>query len=75
MWGGRASAHTMRYMATVTAIRHNPTLPAHCMRLCRRGKPGKVVIVAAMRKLLLLHAVIRDRIPWQRASVPMAIAF
>ena len=66
----------MRYMVTVTAIRHNPTMPAHCMRLCRRGKPGKVVIVAAMRKLLLLlHAVIRDPVPWQRAFVPMFITF
>ena len=33
-------------------------------RLCQRGKPRKVVLVAVMRKLLLiLNAVVRDQVP------------
>ena len=61
-WGGRASVRTILYMATVTAT-----------RLCRRGKPRKVALVAAMRKLLLiLNAVVRDQVPWQPDRRPMA---
>ena len=60
VWGGRA-VRTMLYMATVTATRHNPAIHDFYTRLCRRGKPRKVALVAAMRKLLLiLNAVVRD---------------
>ncbi|MCY4521929.1 MAG: hypothetical protein OXC13_14280 [Caldilineaceae bacterium] len=42
-------------------------------RLCRRGKPRKVALVASMRKLLLiLNAVLRDQVPWQPDRMPMA---
>ena len=42
-------------------------------RLCRRGKPRKVALVAAMRKLLLiLNAVVRDQVPWHPDRMPMA---
>ena len=38
-----------------------------------RGKPRKVALVAAMRKLLLiLNAVVRDQVPWQPDRRPMA---
>ena len=37
VWGGCASVHTMRYLAMVTAVHHNPTMGAYG-RLCRRGK-------------------------------------
>ena len=63
--------HTILYM--VTATRHNPAIRDFYTRLCRRGKPRKVVLVAAMRKLLLiLNAVVRDQIPWQPDRMPMA---
>ena len=53
-------------MTTVNSIRHNPAIRAFHTRVCRRGKPWKAVIVAAMCKLLLiLNAVIRDQVPWQ----------
>ena len=72
VWGGRASVRTILYMATVTATRHNPAIRVHT-RLCRRGKPRKVALVAAMRKLLLiLNAVVRDQVPWQPDRMPMA---
>ena len=55
--------YTMRYLTTVTAIRHHPTMRAYCMRLCRRGKLRKGVLTAP-RKLFLLNAVIRDQVSW-----------
>ena len=73
VWGGRASVRTMLYMATVTATRHNPAIRDFYTRLCRRGKPPKVALVAAMRKLLLiLNAVVRDQVPWHPDRMPMA---
>ena len=64
VWGGRASVRTIPCMTTVTATRHNPAIRDFHTRLCRRGKPRKVALVAAMRKLLFtLNAVIRDQQP------------
>ena len=57
----------------VTATRHSPAVHAFHVRLCRRGKPRKVTLIAAMRKLLLiLNTVPRDQIPWQPNCVPTA---
>jgi transposase len=71
IWGGRASVRTMLYMTTVTATRHNPAIRDFHTRLCRRGKPRKVALVTAMRKLLLiLNAVVRDQVPWQPHRFP-----
>ena len=57
----------------MTATCHNPAIRAFYTRLCRRGKPKKVALIAAMRKLLLiLNAVIRDQVPWQPDRVLMA---
>ena len=57
----------------VTATRHNPAIRAFHIRLCRRGKPRKATLIAAMRKLLLiLNTVPRDQIPWQPNCVPTA---
>ena len=40
-------------------------------QLCQRGKPGKVALVALMRKLLLqLHAVARRGTPWVENYAP-----
>ena len=62
------------YMATVTAIRHNPAIRDFHTRLCAKGKPKKVALVAAMRKLLtVLNAVSRDQVPWQTEPLSTAI--
>jgi transposase len=59
--GGRASVRTVLYMATITAIRWNPTIKAFYRRLRKAGKIKKVAIIACMRKLLvILNAVMRD---------------
>ena len=66
IWGGRAYVRKILYMATVAAVRHNPAIRAFYTRLCQRGKPKKVALVAAMRKMLrILNAVIRDQTPWR----------
>jgi len=63
--GGRAQVRTVLYMATLVAVRHNPRLAAFYARLTAAGRPKKVALVAAMRKLLtILNAIVRDRRPW-----------
>lgn len=66
--GGRASVRKALYMPTLTAIRRNPAIRALYQRLIARGKPAKVAITAAMRKLLvILNAILKSQTPWQHA--------
>jgi transposase len=62
--GGRASVRKALYMPTLTAIRRNPAIRALYLRLIARGKPAKVAITAAMRKLL---TILKSQSPWQLA--------
>lgn len=63
--GGRGTVRRALYMAALSAIRFNPELKGFYRRLRRRGKLGKVALVAVMRKLLLqLHALARRGTPW-----------
>ena len=63
--GGRAAVRTALYMAALTAMRCNERLRAFSQRLCKAGKPFKVVITACMRKLLtILNTLVRRRNPW-----------
>ena len=69
-WGGRAEVRQVLYMATMSAIRCNPAIRCFYRRLRDNGKPGKVALVACMRKLLtILNAVVRDRQPWRLATL------
>jgi transposase len=64
--GGRSAIREVLYMAALTAMRHNPAIAAFADRLRPRKKP-KVVIVACMRKLLvILNAMIRDGTDFRR---------
>ena len=55
-------------MAALVAVRNNPVLAAFYARLTTAGRPKKVALVAAMRKLLtILNAMLRDQRPWQPA--------
>jgi transposase len=66
--GGRAAVRHVLYMATLSAIRHNPVIAAFYQRLINAGRPGKLALTAAMRKLLvILNAILRDQRPWQTA--------
>ena len=58
--GGRKHVRSILYMATVSAIRKSPTLRPYFIRLVQAGKPKKIALIAAMRKLLLtLNAKMR----------------
>lgn len=64
--GGRSTVRRALYMATVVAIQHNPAIAACYQRLVTAGRPKKVALIAAMRKLLTtLNAMLRDHRPWQ----------
>ena len=64
--GGRAALRRALYMSAFSAIRCNPPLRAYYQQLRARGKPFKVALVAAMRKLLLiLNAMLKTNSPWR----------
>jgi transposase len=66
IWGGRRRVRQGLYMATVSAVRHNPVISAFYDHLIAAGKPPKVALTACMHKLLLIcNAVLRDGAPWQ----------
>ena len=55
----------MLYMATLSVVRHNPVMRAFYQLKRKEGKPAKVALVAAMRKLLvILNAIVRTKQPW-----------
>jgi transposase len=63
--GGRAHVRTALYLATLSAVRHDPRLKTFYHGLLARGKPKKVALVAAMRKLLtILNAIFRSGQPY-----------
>lgn len=69
IWGGRSEVRAVVYMATLTAIRCNPTIKVFYNRLIAAGKLKKVAIVACMRKLLtILNAILRDQAVWNAAK-------
>jgi len=63
--GGRVAVRATLYMACLVAIQHNPALKRFYRRLPEPGKPARLALVAAMRKLLtILKAMLRTRRPW-----------
>lgn len=61
IWGGRAEIRNVLYMASLSAIQHEPRIRDFYRGLRARGKPGKVALVAAMRKMLvIINARVRD---------------
>jgi transposase len=64
--GGRETVRHVLYMAALVAKTHNPVLAAFARRLA--GKKPKVILVACMRKLLvILNAMMRDGADWRTA--------
>lgn len=51
---GNAALRRDFYMPALSAMRYNPILSAFAARLRERGKPPKVIVVAVMRKLVVL---------------------
>ncbi len=59
-------------MATLTATRYNPVIRRFYRRLCAVGKPKKVALIAAIRKLLTtLNAMIKAQRPWIEDLLPL----
>jgi transposase len=70
--GGRKRLRRVLYAATVAAVRCNPALRPFYQRLRVTGKPAKVALVAAMRRLLLiLNAMLKTKTVW-RSPCPAA---
>lgn len=64
--GGRATVRRALYLAALTAARVDGPLKDFAVRLRAKGKAAKVVLIAVARRLLVIaHAVVRDRRPWQ----------
>ena len=64
--GGRKRLRRSLYMATLASVRCNPVLRQFYQRLRASGKPAKVALVAAMRKLLLiLNAMLKMQTIWR----------
>ena len=64
--GGRQAVRATLYMAALTATRNNPDLKAYFDRMIATGKAYKLVMVAVMRKLVILANILiaQDR-KWQ----------
>ena len=64
-FGGRSYVRRVLYMATLVATRFNPKIKAFYQRLVAQGKPKKVALTAAMRKLLtILNTLIKNDVLW-----------
>jgi transposase len=69
VWGGRAHVRRVLYMAALSAMQHNPAIHAFAQRLRAKGRPGKVIVVACMRKLLvMLNTMLANAQPYQRPT-------
>jgi len=64
--GGRPRLRRLLYIATIAAARCNPVLKPFYLRLHSAGKPAKVALVAAMRKLLIiLNVMLKTKTRWR----------
>ena len=68
IFGGRTSVRSVLYMATLSAIRHNPVIKTFYQRLVAKGKLKKVALTACMRKLLvILNTMVKTGQDWNPA--------
>lgn len=73
IWGGRAPVRKALYMATIAATRCNPVIRGFYLRLKDAGKPSKVALVAAMRKLLtILNVMMKNNATWNHIQTQIA---
>ena len=62
---GDAFRRKALYFPAVVAGQHNPLLRAVCERLTAKGKPGKVIVCATMRKrLTLAYGILKSGCPF-----------
>jgi transposase len=66
VWGGRQQVRTALYMAALVASRFDPAIRDSYQRLLKAGKPKKLALAAAMRRLaVILNAILRTGTPWR----------
>jgi len=66
IYGSRAAVRRALFLTTLSAVHHDPRLKAFYQRLVQAGKPKKVALVTAMRKLLtIINAVFRSGEPYR----------
>jgi len=59
--GGRPKVRRILYLCALSAVRHSPPLRTFYLRLRTNGKPPKLALLAAARKLLThLHAALKN---------------
>jgi len=65
IFGGRPRVRATLYMATLSAMRFNPTIKVFADRLRAAGKPFKVIAIACIRKLLTIpNVMLKNNQPW-----------
>ena len=68
---GNARLRRLLHVPALAALRFNPVLRDHAARLKVRGKTGKIMVAAIMRKLLCLClGVLPSRQPWNPSGRP-----
>jgi transposase len=71
---GRNTVKVILFNPARSAMRNDPEIRAFCDRLRARGKPGKLIMVAVMRKLLVrINAAVRDALRQQEAQSPATL--
>jgi transposase len=74
IFGGRTSVRSVLYMATLSAIRHNPVIKEFYQHLLDKGKLKKVAITACMRKLLvIINTMVKTGQDWKSPRPSQAI--
>ena len=69
-FAGRSSVRRVLYMAALVATRHNERIKIFYQRLLAKGKPKKLALVAAMRKLLtIINSLIKRDELWTDPQV------
>lgn len=67
--GGRGNVRRVLYMASVSAVKHNPLIGRLYRRLRESGKTAKVALTACMRKLLLLlNSILKTKTPFSEKT-------
>jgi transposase len=62
---GSQDLRKLLYMPAMGAMSHNPVIKAFAQRLKDKGKNGKVIVVACMRKLLnIIYGVVTKQLPF-----------
>lgn len=65
VWGGRSEVRNALFMSALVASKHNSVIKEFYKRLCLKGKPKKLALVACMRKMLcIMNVMIKKNEEW-----------